>query len=85
MLQYFIGRQAIFNSSLNVIGYELLYRPHDTTFVDKIDDGDAATSQVLLNSFMEIGLNELVGSHKAFFNLTRNFIINSDLIPPVSD
>jgi len=85
VLQYFIGRQAIFNSSLNVIGYELLYRPHDTSFVDKIDDGDAATSQVLLNSFMEIGLNELVGSHKAFFNLTRNFIINSDLIPPVND
>ncbi|HHH36245.1 MAG TPA: HDOD domain-containing protein [Gammaproteobacteria bacterium] len=82
MLQYFIGRQAIYDHNLKVIGYELLYRPHNVAFLDKIDDEDYATSLVLLNSFIEAGLEELVGPHKAFVNLTRKFILNGDLIPP---
>ncbi|HFQ91905.1 MAG TPA: EAL domain-containing protein, partial [Chromatiales bacterium] len=82
MLHYFIGRQAIYDHNLNVIGYELLYRSHNAAFNDGIDDEDYATSLVLLNSFMEAGLEELVGPHKAFINLTRKFILNGDLIPP---
>lgn len=82
MLQYFIGRQAIYDHNLNVIGYELLYRSHNAAFNDGVDDEDYATSLVLLNSFMEAGLEELVGPHKAFINLTRKFILNGDLIPP---
>jgi len=84
MLHYYIGRQPIYDSKLSVIGYELLYRSHETLSANP-QDGDAATSEVLYNSFMEIGLNELVGRHKAFVNLTRNFILNSTLIPPVNE
>lgn len=82
---YFIGRQAIYDNDLNVMGYELLYRPHDVAFLDKIEDEDHATSQVLFNSFMEAGLGELVGRHKAFVNLTRKFIIDNELIPPANN
>ncbi len=84
MFHYYIGRQPIFDARLEVFGYELLYRSHDTEGVVNVD-GDQATSQVLLNSFMEMGLDALVGDRKAFVNLTRRFILNHELIPEASD
>ncbi len=83
MPHYYIGRQPIFTPGLEVFGYELLYRPCDAEAVVNVD-GDQATSQVLLNSFMEMGLDELVGHHKAFVNLTRHFVLNHHLIPAAS-
>lgn len=81
MPDFFLGRQPIFDADLNVFGYELLYRPADQgnsgTF-----DGDRATSEVLLNSFVEIGLPRVVGRRQAFFNLTRHFVLNPELLPP---
>jgi len=84
MPDFYVGRQPIFDRKLSVVGYELLYRPHDATRAGVIN-GDQATSQVLLNSFVEIGLPRLVGERSAFVNLTRNFIVNSDLLPPEKD
>ncbi|MBI1194792.1 MAG: EAL domain-containing protein [Gammaproteobacteria bacterium] len=79
MREYYLGRQPIFNTELEVTGYELLYRSQD---VDARVNGDQATSQVLLNSFWEMGLEKIVGKHAAFVNLTRRFILNESLIPP---
>lgn len=80
---YYIGRQPIFDAAQNVIGYELLYRRQDQTQA-KVVDGDQATSQILINSFLEMGLEKVVGNHQAFINVTRNFITNIDLLPPPS-
>ena len=59
MLEIFVGRQPIYNRQLKVVGYELLFRSHETDHAEFID-GDRATSQVMLDSFMEIGLERLV-------------------------
>ncbi|MFZ5808894.1 MAG: EAL and HDOD domain-containing protein [Chloroflexota bacterium] len=80
MPNVFIGRQPIFDRYMRVIGYELLYREHSSdraTFIN----GDQATSEVILNTFAEIGLDEIVGSQKAFINLTRNFFLEKFPIP----
>jgi len=82
MQEYFLGRQPIFDADLDVKGYELLYRSQD---MESHVNGDQATSQVLLNSFWEMGLEKIVGPHAAFVNLTRRFILNESLIPPPSD
>ena len=37
--------------------------------------GEYATSQVVHDAFMEIGLESLVGPKRAFINLTRDFIL----------
>jgi c-di-GMP phosphodiesterase len=69
-----VGRQPIFDRELNVRGYELLFRPcrgATGTF-----DGNQATTQVLLNTFMEIGLDRLVGKHLAFINFTRDLLVD---------
>ena len=74
-----VGRQAIFDRDLEVFAYELLYR--DAGGNCTISNGDQASSVTLLNAFMEIGLNRIAGSHKAFINLTRHFFVDMPPIP----
>ncbi|MDH5216906.1 MAG: HDOD domain-containing protein [Gammaproteobacteria bacterium] len=76
----FIGRQPIFNSSLDIYAYELLYRSGHKNIAG-VFDGNAATTNVILNSFMEIGFDNLVAGHKAFINLTHSFIDGSIPLP----
>ncbi len=84
MSDIFIGRQPIFDKDLKVIAYELLFRGDGEALDANVIDGDSATSQVILNTFVNIGLETLVGSHQAFINLTRLFISNPNLLtaPP---
>jgi EAL and modified HD-GYP domain-containing signal transduction protein len=77
MPDVFVGRQPIFDRHLDVVAYELLFRSGCTNWAD-IADGEYATSQVIHNVFMEIGLESLVGSKRAFINLTRDFILHHD-------
>ncbi|GAB4473562.1 MAG: HDOD domain-containing protein [Anaerolineales bacterium] len=76
----FIGRQPIFDRYMRVIGYELLYRSKGSDTATFLN-GDEATSQVILNTFAEIGLEEVVGRQKAFINLTRNFFLDQYPLP----
>ncbi len=76
----FIGRQPIFDRYLRVIDYELLYRNRDSETATFFNE-DEATSQVILNTFAEIGLEDVIGRQKAFINLTRNFFLERYPIP----
>jgi c-di-GMP phosphodiesterase len=73
MEEYFIGRQPIFDRRLDTFGYELLYRSCEINQA-LVQNGDQATTQVILNAYAEIGLGKLVGATKAFINVTENFI-----------
>lgn len=79
----FLARQPIFDRKLNLIGYELLFRPDisDTEESATPFEGDQATSMVVFNALSEIGITNLVGNKKAFINFTRNHLINP---PPTS-
>jgi c-di-GMP-related signal transduction protein len=72
---FFIARQPIYDRNLYVYAYELLYRSGETEQANVID-GDDATSQVLVNALMEIGLPELVDKSLAFINLTEHYIVD---------
>ena len=80
MLDVFIGRQPIFDRNLKVFGYELLYRNSTENLAEYID-GNQATSQVIINSFLEIGLDRIVGKHRALINLTRDFVTGKHPFP----
>ncbi len=80
MQDVFIGRQPIFDRNLKVYGYELLYRNSIENLAEYID-GNQATSQVIINSFLEIGLDRIVGRHRAFINLTREFLTGKHPFP----
>lgn len=70
----FIGRQPIYDRNLFVYAYELLFR-EDTSNAAEFSDGEQATYEVILNTFMEIGLNNIVSKRLAFINLTRSFFV----------
>ncbi|QEG00085.1 HDOD domain protein [Stieleria maiorica] len=74
----FVGRQPIFTPDLEVFAYELLFRSGEQNAA-MITDGDRATANVLLNTFTDIGLDTIVGSKKAFINLTRNLLTGRNL------
>ncbi|MDI3340578.1 MAG: HDOD domain-containing protein [Sphaerobacter sp.] len=74
MADFFIGRQPIYDRDLQVFGYELLFRTADSSRA-QIVDADRATSDVVLDALVELGLDRLVGNRRAFINLTRNFIL----------
>ncbi len=79
----FVARQPIVRADLVVEAYELLFRSGCKR--GEFPDGYKATSQVLLNTFAEIGLDQVVGSHKAFVNLTREFFLGEFPLPGRAD
>lgn len=80
MQDVFVGRQPIYGRQLELVAYELLFRGSDIDFAD-FEEGDRATSQVLLNTFTEFGIERIVGAHRAFVNLTRGFLVGEYPLP----
>src|SRR5213594_811717 len=74
MERVLVSRQPIYRADLSELGYELLFRNSDED-VASFSDGDEATADVIVNTFTEIGLDELVGRHLAFINFDRNLIL----------
>jgi EAL and modified HD-GYP domain-containing signal transduction protein len=65
MERVLVSRQPIFSEDMAELGYELLFRNSDkdqATFTD----GDEATAEVIINTFMDIGLDAMVGRGVAF-------------------
>jgi EAL and modified HD-GYP domain-containing signal transduction protein len=81
MSELLIARQPIFNRSLEVVAYELLYRSTGSAGQAQVFDGDLATTQVIVDTFSEIGLESIVGNKIAFINMTRNFLTGKIAIP----
>ena len=80
MQQTYIGSQPIYKNDLSIFAYQLLFRGNGDNTAS-FTDGDKATSDVILNSLTDIGLDKLVGNHKACINFTRNFILGEYPIP----
>ncbi len=76
----YLARQPIYDRKLHVFAYELLYRS-DTLNQANITDGDQATSEVIVNAVLEIGLEHIVGHRPAFINMTRGFLTGALPLP----
>lgn len=74
MTDIFLGRQPIFNRTMDVYAYELLYRSGQANVAD-IKDADQATVRVILNTIVEMGLDNIVNHGKAFINFSKNFLV----------
>src|SRR5215470_6973596 len=79
-LNAYIGRQAIFDRRLNVVGYELLYRDSEENRA-RFDDVTKASATTMVNAFIEIGLDDLIGNVPAFVNLSAEFLLGDYPIP----
>ena len=78
--EFSVARQPILDAQLAVVGYELLFRAPGARTANVVD-AQAATSSVIVDSFMEIGLDELVGDHVAYLNVSRDFLMSVRPLP----
>lgn len=76
----FVARQQIYDRDLNVAAYKLLFRSSVENRAT-VSDGDVATSQLMINSVIELGLENLVFGRPAFVNFTKNFLLGKYEIP----
>ena len=68
-----LARQPIFNRKMQVVGYELLYRSSDINQAT-FEDGDRASSQVILHTYSNLSMAAVVGPHQAYINFTRTLL-----------
>lgn len=82
-MNYYVARQPIFDANIGVYGYELLYRSGEV-FNHLAVDGDTKTMEVIQNTFLLIGLDQMTRGRKAFINFTRNLITEqmATILPP---
>lgn len=79
-----VGRQPIFDRSLDVHGYELLYRTAGRTDA-WFADADAASAEVIATGFVDIGLFNVVDRGRAYINVTRDFMFARELMALPAD
>ncbi|MBN1604916.1 MAG: HDOD domain-containing protein [Chitinispirillaceae bacterium] len=78
-MEIFVARQPIFDRSKIVVAYELLYRNSRQNVFSGVD-GDEATSTVLANSLLSIGLEKLTESKIAYINFTRKHLLDETVL-----
>jgi c-di-GMP-related signal transduction protein len=71
----FVGRQPVFDLKMNIFGYELLFRTGLDNYFPQVD-GDEATSNVISDSYFNIGINTITQGSRAFINFTRNTLLD---------
>lgn len=76
-MEILIGRQAILDRRNRTYGYELLYRETITKNESKTDlNGNTATGRVIVNAFLNLGIDKLAKKGRVFINFTRDLIID---------
>lgn len=76
----FLAKQPIFDAQLEVFAYELLFRSANTHSAS-VTNGNSASSQVMINAFLEIGIDAISGGRTCFVNLTRDFVVGQLPLP----
>lgn len=77
-MEVFVGRQPIFNRHEEIVAYELLYRNNYTNQFPNID-ADTATVELLINSFLSIGIKEVANGKPSFINFTETLIMQESV------
>lgn len=72
-MEVFIARQPIFTKNQELFAYELLYRNNQVNSFPEVD-GDEATAEVIINSYLNIGIDKLSNSRPCFINFTEKLL-----------
>lgn len=77
-----LARQPILDEQLKVVGYELLCRPMpEDSSKWQTQFGDEATSEVLISTFNDLGIEIVTGGLPAHINYTKFWLNNPPPIP----
>jgi c-di-GMP-related signal transduction protein len=75
-----VGRQPIYNVRDEIVAYELLFRESNTARESGLSDA-SATINVIINTFGEFGLFDIVADKFCFVNVTRDFLVGELPLP----
>lgn len=76
-----LARQPIYDAKLNIQAFELLFRSSDSDSA-QVQDGDAASSTVLLNAFTALPMVDVLDGKPGFVNFTRDLLDHALPIDP---
>lgn len=76
---FFLGRQPILDRNQNLVAYELLFRRDETEGAANITDALSASSNVIINAYCQLGIQNVLGKQRGFINATAELIM-SDII-----
>jgi c-di-GMP phosphodiesterase len=76
-----VARQPIYDASMAVIGYELLYRASPVSRSARFGDAGSATLDVIAVSALEIGLDRLAGGLPVHINFPEELLVRLPDLP----
>ncbi|RSK69463.1 HDOD domain-containing protein [Enterobacter huaxiensis] len=71
----FIGRQPIFNTDMNTVAYELLFRDGMTNRFPDVS-AEYATSRMISDQFLCVPSQRIAGTHTSFINFPSRMVID---------
>ena len=74
-MDIYVARQPILSKEMKLLGYELLYRRGSFNYYDH-EDHSGATTELLHNTFLVMGFNQLTDGTKGFINFTQDLLEN---------
>ncbi len=74
-MEVFVARQPIFDRACELYAYELLFRSDDLHNQFNATESGSATTQVIANSLLTIGLDNVTGGKKAFLNFDHGLLM----------
>jgi c-di-GMP-related signal transduction protein len=81
--ELFLGRQPILDRKQNLAAFELLFRAGHFNGA-RFEEDFLASATVINHAFTELGLEEVVGKHPGFINLSAPLLMSDviELLPP---
>ncbi|GEM02947.1 EAL and modified HD-GYP domain-containing signal transduction protein [Halolactibacillus halophilus] len=73
MSKALVAKQPILDRQRKLYAYELLYR---SDRVNQMWDGDKATVEVVINAFLNIGIDQIAGHYPVFVNFTETLLLS---------
>lgn len=72
----FVARQPIFSTEGQLVAYELLYRKSGASQGAAGASSEVMAAEVLVQTFLNIGIDQVTGDAKAYLNFTREMLLN---------
>lgn len=76
--EVYLGRQPILDHAQNVVAYELLFRSGQNT-TSGVTDDLLASSNVIINTISEFGINSILGGRSGFLNVSYALLMSDAL------
>ncbi len=74
-MDVYVARQPVYDLKHRLYGYELLYRKGRNNFYEGEDD-NTSTVEVISNSFLVMGFNELTENTRGFINFPEDLLLS---------